>query len=441
MTRFPSLGFAILAVASTAATAAAQQPAAQQPDRIGHIVAFVGDSAILNFDVQNAILAREASQGSRLPESGPERERAVQEVLEERINELLLVQAAARDTTIVVAEDQIARVVQADIDERQRALGGAAELEQALSQSGMTLAAFRDMLTQQQRRRVMIEQFMQRKMAGRKSPPVSDQEMRAAFEARRGQFERRPPTVTFQQVLVRTDPSPDALARVRARADSVFERIRAREDFEQLARRFSEDGTRDRGGDLGFFRRHEMVREFANVAFALRPGEVSSPVLTQFGYHIIKVERVRGAEVSARHILFRHELTPADAQRARARADTVADRMRAGADVAELARRYGDRDEQVRIGPYPIADANRLLSLDLSDATPGQVIGPVPVGGDDIASQFVVVRVLERDPERDWTLDDPMLRDNLRQTLERQKLFDEIMQELRRFSYVEVRSR
>jgi peptidyl-prolyl cis-trans isomerase SurA len=441
MTQFRTLAFAILAVASAAATAAAQQPAAQQPDRIGHIVAFVGDSAILNFDVQNAILAREAVLGRRLPESGPERERAVQEVLEERINELLLVQAAARDTTIVVADDQIARAVQAEIDERQRALGGAAELEQALSQSGMTLAAFRDMLTQQQRRRVMIEQFMQRKMAGRKSPPVSDQEMRAAFEARRGQFERRPPTVTFQQVLVRTDPSPEALARVRARADSVFERVRAREDFEQLARRFSEDGTRDRGGDLGFFRRHEMVREFANVAFALRPGEVSAPVLTQFGYHIIKVERVRGAEVSARHILFRHELTPADAQRARARADTVADRMRAGADVAELARRYGDRDEQVRIGPYPITEANRLLSMDLSDATPGQVIGPVPVGGDDIASQFVVVRVLERDPERDWTLDDPMLRDNLRQTLERQKLFDEIMQELRRFTYVEVRGR
>ncbi|HSJ05092.1 MAG TPA: peptidylprolyl isomerase [Longimicrobiales bacterium] len=441
MTRFRTLAYAIIAVAVAPASAAAQQPAAQQPDRIGHIVAFVGDSAILNFDVQNAILAREATLGRRLPESGPERERVVEEVLEERINELLLVQAAARDTTIVVAEDQIARVVQAEIDERQRALGGAAELEQALSQSGMTLAAFRDMLTQQQRRRIMIEQFMQRKMAGRKSPPVSDQEMRAAFDARRGQFERRPPTVTFQQVLVRTDPSPEALARVRARADSVFERVRAREDFEQLARRHSEDGTRDRGGDLGFFRRHEMVREFANVAFALRPGEVSAPVLTQFGYHIIKVERVRGAEVSARHILFRHELTPADAQRARARADTVADHMRAGADVAELARRYGDRDEQVRIGPYPIADANRLLSMDLSDATPGQVIGPVPVGGDDIATQFVVVRVLERDPERDWTLDDPMLRDNLRQTLERQKLFDEIMQELRRFSYVEVRSR
>jgi hypothetical protein len=105
----------------------------------------------------------------------------------------------------------------------------------------------------------------------------------------------------------------------------------------------------------------------------------------------------------------------------------------------ELARQYGDRDEQLRIGPYPIDDANRMLGMDLADAAPGQVIGPIAVGGDDIASQFVVVRVLEREPERPWSIEDTALRDNLRQTLERQKLFDEILQELRRFSYVEVR--
>jgi peptidyl-prolyl cis-trans isomerase SurA len=425
------------ALAILAAPVAAQQPA-PQVERVGHIVAVVGDSAILNFDLQNAMLAREA-QGQQLPESGPARDNLVQELLQERINELVLLQAALRDTSIVVLDEQINRAVQAEIDERQAALGGPVAFEQALAQSGMTLVAYRDLLTQQQRRRSLIDQFIARRMQGRKPPPISDLALQQAYEARRSQLERRPATVTFQQVVVRTEPSPQELARTKIRADSVFERVRAREDFEQLARRVSEDGTRERGGDLGFFRRNDMVREFADVAFALRPGEVSSPVLTQFGWHIIKVERVRGAEVQARHILIRNELTAADAQRARARADTVLQRLQAGADITELARQYGDRNEQVRIGPYPVEDASRMLSMDLGDVAPGQVIGPVPVGGDDVAAQFVVVRVIEREVEREWSLDDTMLRDNLRQTLERQLLFEEMMQELRRSTYVEVR--
>jgi peptidyl-prolyl cis-trans isomerase SurA len=425
------------ALAVLAVPVAAQQPA-PQVERVGHIVAVVGDSAVLNFDLQNALLAREA-QGQPLPESGPARERLMQELLEERVNELVLLQAALRDTSIVVPDEQINRAVQAEIDERQTALGGPVALEQALAQSGMSMLAYRDLLSQQQRRRSLIDQFIARRMQGRKPPPISDAALQQAYEARRAQLERRPATVTFQQVVVRTQPSPQELARTRIRADSVFERIRAREDFEQLARRVSEDGTRERGGDLGFFRRNDMVREFADVAFSLRPGEVSAPVLTQFGWHIIKVERVRGAEVQARHILIRNELTEADAQRARARADTVLQRLQAGSDITELARQYGDRNEQVRIGPYPVADASRMLSMDLADVVPGQVIGPVPVGGDDVAAQFVVVRVVEREAEREWSLDDAMLRDNLRQTLERQLLFEEMMQELRRSTYVEVR--
>jgi peptidyl-prolyl cis-trans isomerase SurA len=431
---------ALLGIAAGAAfgSAAAQQPA-PQVERIGHIVAVVGDSAVLNFDLQNSLLARQAA-GQPIPEDGPERERLVQELLEEKINELALLQAALRDTTLVAPADQIARLVEAEVEERQRALGGPAAFEAALLESGMTVSAYREMLTQQQRRRALIDQYLQHAMQGRKPPPVTDQDMRRAFDERRSQFDRRPPTITFQQVLVRTEPSPEALTRTRLRADSLFDRVRNRENFEQLARIHSEDGTRERGGDLGFFRRSDMVREFANVAFSMRPGEVSAPVRTQFGFHIIKVERVRGAEVQARHILLRHELTEADAFRARARADTVAERMRAGGDVNELARRYGDRDEQVRVGPFTIEQANQMLRMDLTNVAPGEVIGPVPVGGEEVATEFVVIRVVEREPAREWSLDDTMLRDNLKQTLERQKMFEEILQDVRRRTFIEVRS-
>jgi len=66
-------------------------------------------------------------------------------------------------------------------------------------------------------------------------------------------------------------------------------------------------------------------------------------------------------------------------------------------------------------------------------------MGPIPMGGDDIADAFMVIRIAEREPARQWSLDDQQLRDRLREDLQQQKLFDEIVQELRRRTYIEIR--
>jgi parvulin-like peptidyl-prolyl isomerase len=71
-------------------------------------------------------------------------------------------------------------------------------------------------------------------------------------------------------------------------ANEILERVRKGESFAKLAEQYSMDGTRKRGGDLGFFGRGAMVREFENAAFALKVGEISGAVKTEFGYHIIK---------------------------------------------------------------------------------------------------------------------------------------------------------
>ncbi len=71
-------------------------------------------------------------------------------------------------------------------------------------------------------------------------------------------------------------------------AKEVLDRLGKGESFAKLAEQYSIDGTRKRGGDLGFFGRGVMVREFENAAFALEKGQTSGIVRTEFGYHIIK---------------------------------------------------------------------------------------------------------------------------------------------------------
>ena len=72
------------------------------------------------------------------------------------------------------------------------------------------------------------------------------------------------------------------------RIDDIIARLKKGEDFAKLAGDYGEDGTKARGGDLGLFEREGMVKPFADAAFALKPGEISGVVESQFGYHVIK---------------------------------------------------------------------------------------------------------------------------------------------------------
>lgn len=103
-------------------------------------------------------------------------------------------------------------------------------------------------------------------------------------------------------------------AKAREQAEAILKRARAGEDFTKLAKEFTtEPGGKDRGGDLGWFGRKQMIKPFEDAAFSLQPGQISDVVETDFGFHIIKVEE-RGMkpgadgkpeeQVKARHILF-----------------------------------------------------------------------------------------------------------------------------------------
>jgi foldase protein PrsA len=108
-------------------------------------------------------------------------------------------------------------------------------------------------------------------------------------------------------------PQPDTAKENRSKAEEVLKRIRGGEDFAKLAQEFGSDGTKDKGGDLGWMAENRLDPTYVKAANALKPGEISEVVETSFGFHIIKLEgkkteTVDGkpeAMIHTRHILFR----------------------------------------------------------------------------------------------------------------------------------------
>ena len=115
------------------------------------------------------------------------------------------------------------------------------------------------------------------------------------------------------KIRVMAQKYKDALPQMKAAIDDLAKRAKAGEDFTELAKQYSQDPSAANGGDLGQIEIHKFVFAFNRVALSMKEGEISDPVLTIFGYHIIKVEKVFPAvpseaklkSVQARHILIK----------------------------------------------------------------------------------------------------------------------------------------
>ena len=128
---------------------------------------------------------------------------------------------------------------------------------------------------------------------------VSDEEIKKYYETHLKEF-TRPEQVKAQHILIRVGPeaNPEEWAEAEKKASRLKKKLDNGADFATLAKEESDDQkSKNKGGNLGFFDRGKMVPEFSDAAFSLKLGEISDPVKTSFGYHIIKVEAKRPEQI------------------------------------------------------------------------------------------------------------------------------------------------
>jgi len=246
---------------------------------IPEVVAVVEGAEIKKGELDK-VLASVLEENGRATQELPAEQKAeaYRMILDQMIIEKLLTRRAA---AVKVADEE----VEATFKRATANLGSDQEIRQQIEQHGETVDSVKENIRSSLRQQHWVDDQIKGNLN------VSDTEADDFFKKHPEQFQV-PERVRASHILLalKQDATPETVTKRQKEAEAIADRVKKGEDFAKLAKELSEDpSAKENSGDLNFFAREQMVPEFAEAAFKLGKDEVSEPVRTQFGYHVIKV--------------------------------------------------------------------------------------------------------------------------------------------------------
>jgi peptidyl-prolyl cis-trans isomerase C len=276
--RPPSAG--TTAAAQSVEPQAPKAPPKPMPAQLPDVLAKVNGESVTKSDFDRLVKNMELGNG---PIPADRRDEILRGALDQLITYTVLVQEAkSRNVTVTDAE------VDARLKQMRGQFPTEAEFKKAVEARGMSL----EQMTLDTRHNLEISKMVDAEVA--QAPAVTETDTKDFYDKNPDKF-KQGEAVRASHILLMVDQKADDATRKTARAkiDAILKQARGGEDFAKLAKEHSQDGSASSGGDLNFFTKGQMVPPFEQAAFAMKPGQISDVVETQFGYHIIKVTERR----------------------------------------------------------------------------------------------------------------------------------------------------
>ncbi len=287
------LAIAVAATQISGVSAAEKKPApaksAEKSKSLPDPVAKVNNTPITAADLRKAFTAFKSSpQGAQTP---ADKERDAQLFL---LNQLIAGELMYQVASKTELKNREALVEENINNLKKTRFKDAEEFQKALKDQGMTEKDLRELI----RRNVVIDTYIEKMIVPKQT--VTEVEIKTFYEKNPEAF-TQPEQLRVSHILITLDPkaTADEKKKARTKIEDLLKQARAGVDFAKLAQDNSSCPSSKQGGDLGYFGKGQMVKPFEDAAFALKPGEISAVVETQFGYHIIKaVEKKAPSKVA-----------------------------------------------------------------------------------------------------------------------------------------------
>jgi peptidyl-prolyl cis-trans isomerase C len=250
-------------------------------------VAKVGKQTITRGELDRAISVLVAQ--NRVPQAtSPEQKKQIESfAVEQLVSAEILFQEGLKHQP-----KDLDKQIEAKITQSKAKFSTPAEFETALKGANLTEKELGDI----SRKDIVISNFVEKELAG--GIKVTDEDIKKFYDENKDKF-KKDAQVRASHILCGVDANATAEEKKKAqeKATDLLKKLKAGEDFAKLAKDNSTCPSSAQGGDLGFFGKGQMVPSFEEATLALKPGEVSGVVETQFGYHIIKLAEKKEAEL------------------------------------------------------------------------------------------------------------------------------------------------
>lgn len=420
--------------------------------RLDGIAAVVNDDVVLQSDVEEQLYLFLMRAQVRPDSMTVDTLR--QQILKQLIDEKLIV-AEAKRQGISVSDAEVNREVDDAIKDVKQRVGGDEAYREQLARENTTEEKLRDKYRADLQRQLLAQRLVQKQLPKK---TVTAAEAEAYFKEHKAEFPKIPSELRLQVIQIRATPDSATEAKAKAKIAAARKRIVGGERFAKVAAEVSEDQSSSRsGGDLGFVVPATLDSTLETAVLALSIGQVSQPIRSPFGWHLIEVlerdtTKTRAGrdslgadgkpvvELHLRHVLVRAPITEADAERAKKLAERTRAEAVKGADFGALVRRYskyeGPQSPDGDLGFVSLGALQPSIRAGLEPLKVGE-ISPVlvnPVG-------FNIFKVLDRKPEREYQLEE--IRDELPEVVSQMKQrdrYEEWMKGLRAKAHVEIKN-
>ncbi len=317
--------------------------ASAPPELLDRIVAVVDDEVILWSELNFRVLEEMRLAGGYPSVAEIERRRVLN--LDTMMDEQVLVSKAKHDS-VEIDNTEVEELLSDQLNQIKTTMAPG-ELEEMLDRSGMSERQLKAKYRKQIRHQLLYQQMV-RILASRQFVNRRDVD-----DYRQAHLDSLPAQVSLSQIFFKVEASADVLHGAQVRLEEARKRLDTGADFADVARELSEDpGTASDGGDLGCYSPGTLVPEFERAAAELKPGQISDPVLTEYGYHLIQLREIRETEVCASHILALARTNEGDRRLVVDRLRELRERALQGEDFADLARQYSQDPRTAQQGGW-----------------------------------------------------------------------------------------